>query len=182
MRRKFEELKQNLSWFLEQRENLVLVLDVTEHEVPYTLKMLDGIEQGRESDVFLAFAHEASDANAYADRVMADVRTQVEAVNGIRQADGLPPWPELPSECRDLRKGPAERIKAVLRYVRARLPEGDHRIVLSLLPVVVGDAAAYARVVGGLLPRQGLESWMVGVRIIARDEREQRFIIPHVER
>lgn len=182
MRRKFEQLRQNLAWFVDQRDNLVLVIDATEHEVPYTLKMLDGIEQVRESDVFLAFAHEASDANAYVDRVMADVRTQVQAVNGIREAESLSPWPELPFECRDLRTAPAERIKAMLRYVRARLPEGEHRVVLSLLPVVIENAEAYARVVGGLLPRQGLEPWMVGVRIIVRDEREQRFIIPHVER
>lgn len=182
MRRKFEQLKQNLTWFVEQRDNLVLVVDTTEHEIPYVLKMLDAVEQEHASDVFLAFAHDIIDADDYLSILMDNVQTQLAAVNELRRKAQQPNWPLLPPECTSRRVAPSERLKALLLYVRAQLPEGDHRIVLGLLPTTLGNAAEYARVITGLLPKNGLEPWMVGVRILVRDNRERPFLIPYVEK
>jgi tetratricopeptide (TPR) repeat protein len=178
MKRKLDELRENLGWFVEQRDELVLVLDIVGDEVAYVLKMLDVVEQGRPGDVFLLFAHPLEDLHGYMAALMANVKTQIDGANALRRQDGLEPWPELPSRCLDPRVRPSDRIKALLDYVRDRLPEGDHHVVLGLLPTALRDAAAYAEIVGGLIPRRGLEPWMARTRIILRDDRSARFLIP----
>ena len=180
MKRKLEELRENLTWFVEQRDELVLVLDIVGDEVAYVLKMLDVVEQGRPGDVFLLFAHPLEDRDGYMTALMDNVKTQIDGANALRQEDGLEPWPGLPSRCLDPREGPSGRIKALLDYVRARLPEGDHHVVLGLLPTTLRDAAAYAEIVGGLIPRRGLEPWMARTRVLLRDDRSARFLIPNL--
>lgn len=182
MRRKLDELRANLTWFVQQREELVLMLDIVGDEVVYVLKMLDVVEQGRPGDVFLLFAHPLDDLHGYMAALMDNVTTQIEGANALRKQDGLAPWPALPPRCLDARVPPSERIKALLDYVRGRLPNGDHHVVLGLLPTVLRDAAAYADIIGGLIPRRGLEPWMARTRIIVRDDRSARFLIPRLEK
>lgn len=178
MRRKLDELRANLDWFVQQRDELVLVLDIVGDEVVYVLKLLEAVEQGRPGDVFLSFAHPLEDLHGYMAALMDNVTTQIEGANALRRHDGLEPWPALPPRCLDARVGPSDRIKALLDYVRGRLPDGDHHVVLGLLPTALHDAAAYAEIVGGLIPRRGLEPWMARTRIILRDDRSARFLIP----
>lgn len=178
MRRKFDELRENLTWFVQQRDELVLVLDIVGDEVAYVLKLLDMVEQGRPGDVFLLFAHPLEDLHGYMTALMANVQTQVDGANALRRQAALEPWPELPPRCLDPRVKASDRLLALVAYVRDRLPEGDHHVVLGLLPTALHDAAAYAEIVGGLIPRRGLEPWMARTRIILRDDRSARFIIP----
>lgn len=182
MRRKFEELAHDLSWFVEQRQDLILALDITDHEVAYVLKTLEVVEVKHPSDVFMLFAHEAGDAHTYVEAVMNNVRVQLEGINALRAKDGEPPWPELPAECDDPGRTPSERIRSLIGWVRERLPEGRHHVVLGLLPVKVTDQAGYAEVIGGLLPREGIEPWMMNLRILVRDDRESPFLIPALRR
>lgn len=178
MKRKIDELRENLTWFVEQRDELVLVLDIVGDEVAYVLKMLDVVEQRRPGDVFLLFAHPLEDLHGYMTALMDNVRTQIDGANAVRRQDGLEPWPGLPSRCLDARVEPSDRLKALLYYVRARLPDGDHHVILGLLPAVLRDAATYAEIISGLIPRRGLEPWMARTRIILRDDRSARFLIP----
>jgi tetratricopeptide (TPR) repeat protein len=180
MKRKLDELRANLTWFVEQRDELVLVLDIVGDEVVYVLKMLDVVEQGRPGDVFLLFAHPLDDLHGYMAALMDNVKAQIEGVNVLRRKDDLKPWPGLPPRCIDTRVPPSDRIKALLDYVRDRLPRGDHHVVLGLLPTALHDPAAYADIVGGLIPRRGLEHWMARTRLILRDDRSARFLIPRL--
>lgn len=182
MKRKFEELADDLSWFVEQRQDLILALDITDHEVAYVLKTLEVVEAKRAGDVFMMFAHEAHDACTYVEAVMDSVRVQLDGINALQEKDGEPPWPELPAECDDPRRVPSERIRSLVGWVRQRLPEGRHHVVLGLLPVKVNDQAEYAEVVGGLLPRGGIEPWMVNLRILVRDDRKSPFLLPALTR
>lgn len=182
MKQIFERLRDDLSWYVDQREHMMMVLDCTDVEVAYVLKVLEQVEGTHVGDMFLGFVHEATDAESYVQAIMANVSVQLTAVNMSREQEGLAPWAPLPAACTDPRVPPPERIKTLLLYIRSCLPEGDHHIVLSLLPTKMKDREGYARVVSGLFPRNGLEPWMAGVRIFVRDDRRRPFLLPQLAR
>jgi tetratricopeptide (TPR) repeat protein len=115
------------------------------------------------------------------DALFASVRAQLNAVQVIRAAEELPPWPPLPSGCADVRKTPSDRIKLLLDYVHEQLADEESRIILGLLPSTIGDPAAYSQVVSGLLPKDEIEPWMNNTRVLLRDDREARFLTPYIE-
>lgn len=182
MKKILERLRDDLSWYVDQREHMMMVLDCTDVEVAYVLKILEQVEGTHVGDLFLGFVHEATDAESYVQAIMANVAVQLTAVNMSREEEGLPPWAPLPAACTDPRVPPSQRVKELLLYVRSCLPEGDHHIVLSLLPTKMTDREGYARVVSGLFPREGLEPWMAGVRIFVRDDRRRPFLLPQLAR
>lgn len=182
MKQILERLRDDLSWYVDQREHMMMVLDCTDVEVAYVLKILQQVEGTHVGDVFLGFVHEATDAHSYVDAILANVEVQLTAVNLSRQEEGLPPWPPLPAACTDARVVPSERIKTLLVHLRSCLPEGDHHLVVSLLPTKMTDREGYARVVSGLFPRNGLEPWMASIRLIVRDDRRRPFLLPQLER
>jgi len=184
MRRSLEQLVSDLSTFVGgQDEVLALIFDITDHEVPFVLNALETVDSQHPDHVFLHFAHPMTDVPSYMDALFASVTVQLEAVQAIRAAAKLPPWPPLPAACLDPRKPPSDRLKLLLAYVRAQLPNGgEHRIILGLLPASIGDAAAYNFVISGLVPRGELEGWMPMTRIILRDDRNTRFLSRSLER
>ncbi len=184
MKNALNELRENLAWFVDQSEHVTLVLAATDAEVAYALKMLDMVEGPRSSDLFLSFAHSIVDANGYTAEVMNSLRLQIAAVNEERKKqEGLEPWPELPAACDDLRIAPSMRIRHMLEYVRERIPETSNTIVLTLLPFSfegVEAREAYSSVVQSLLPWDGAQAWMEGVRVILRDDRDELLLIPRL--
>lgn len=182
MKRKLEALKDDLSWFVDQREHFMLVLDCTDMEVAYVLKIFQIVEGEHVGDIFLLFANEATDAESYVASIVANVETQIAGANELRAEDGLEPWPALPAACHDGRYAPSERLKMVVAYVKARLPEGDHHLVVGLLPAKMTDRVGYAAAIQSLIPRHGIQPWMPGVRILVRDDRQRPFLIPNLQR
>ncbi len=182
MKKILERLRDDFSWYVDQREHMMMVLDCTDVEVAYVLKILEQVEGTHVGDMFLGFVHEATDAESYVQAVVDNVEVQRAAVNMSREEEGLPPWAPLPPACKDPRLTPSRQIQELLLYLRSCLPDGDHHIVLSLLPTKMRDREGYARVVSGLFPREGLEPWMAGVRIFVRDDRRRPFLLPQLAR
>lgn len=171
-----QQLVADLSSFVESDEDLVLVFDVTDHEVPYIFNALDSVDGQSPSHVFLSFAHPVRCVGSYLGAIFESVQTQLEGVNAIRAQDQLEPWPPLPSECLDSMQPASGRLTRLVEYLRAQLPTGgEHRIVLSLLPSTIEDRAAYAQVVRGIFP-QGMAPWMPLTRVLLRDDRNARFL------
>jgi tetratricopeptide (TPR) repeat protein len=182
MKRKLDALKDDLSWFVDQREHFMLVLDCTDMEVAYVFKVFQIVEGEHVGDVFMLFANEATDADGYVGAIVENVEVQIAGANALRAEDGLEPWPALPEMCRDRRYPASDRLKAVITYLKARLPEGDHHLVVALLPTKMTDRAGYASAIQGLIPRHGLQPWMPNVRVLVRDDRNRPFLIPNLQR
>ncbi len=178
MKNALNELQENLAWFVDQNEHLALVVAATDPEVAYVLKMLEVVEGPRDGDLFLCFAHNITDADSYTAELVKSLRLQIAAVNEMRAQDELEPWPELPAECDDPRLAPSMRIRHALEYVREQIPDTEHTIVLALLPFEILDRRAYSMVIQSLLPWDGAEEWMAGVRVVLRDDRTDPFVIP----
>jgi len=181
MQQRMERLKEAFAWFVDQSEVLVLVLDTGHHDLPITLKLIEAVEAQREAEIFLTFAHGIHDAHLYVDELMKNIRIQLRAVQALCAAEGLPPWPEPPPACNDGRISSSDRVIALLGWVREQLPDPNSHIVLSLLPATIESPAAYLALLRGLLPWNGVQPWMERVRILVRDDRNQRFLLPQLE-
>ncbi len=181
MKQIFEKLRDDLDWYVDQTDHVALVIDGTDNEIPYVLKVLEQVEGTHDADMFLLFAHPCDDEQSYLSAIMASLQAQLEALNLSREEEGEQPWEPLPSTCSDPAAHPSDRIVAFLNYLRPKLPEGDHRVVFGLLPVRIGNAEAYARVLSGLLPWQGIQPWMANTRLVLRDDRMAPFLVPRLD-
>lgn len=181
VRKRIEELKTTLHSFVDQADDLLLVISARDTDMALVHKILEGVDQEQPADIVLRFAHEAKGAGAYVDSVMANVDAQIEGANAALVAEGREPWPKLPREATDPRQPHDERIKAAMRHVRGLFAkDGDHRIVWCFLPAAITDPTGYSTVIGRLLPRDGIQPWMHSQRIIARDDRDSAFLVPHL--
>ena len=88
MWRKLDELKATLGEFVDQRENLLLVVSCADPEMSYVLKTLEGMDDTAPSDVFLVFGEAFTDAAQYASAIMKNLRVQMEIVKAPRAAEG----------------------------------------------------------------------------------------------
>lgn len=183
MQRRFEELREALSEFVEQREMLMLVLwHKTPSGLAFTHKFLESMEQASRRDVFCVFGHDFVDASGFLDGVMSTCDVDIETANRIvvegDAEEGAFEWESLPSTCFDAAARPRDRIRALVEHVRRYYAEARHRIVVGLLPATIEDPEGYAEMARDLVAWDGYEPWMAGVRILVADSRPAPRLVP----
>jgi len=178
VQKKLTELNDTLSGFVDQADYLTMVVGADDGTAVTVLAALQGQDRQNAADVFVVIADEAVAAPAYLTAMATRIEAERMVVNTLLEKDGKPPWPEIPVLCFDARQPERDRLRALVGYVRDRLPEGDHRLLWALMPTAFKDREGYAQVVGQLIPRGDIEPWMRGLRFLVRDDRAQPFIIP----
>lgn len=177
MQKKVDELKETLKAFVDQRDFFVMVINAADQEMVLLLKILQGIEQESQTDIFLMFSGEMSSLSDYISTIVASLRTQINDANKVRQEESLPEWPTLPPVCSDSTQMPETRLRAVMDHVRSFFPlENDNRLVWGFLPFTVSNPSDYQKLISFLAPITGFEPWMRGHRILLRDDRENPFL------
>jgi hypothetical protein len=140
MRSKFQELQETLSGFVDQNDNLLLVISTTDLEMAYLLKTLEGMDVASASDVFLVFGEPFTDGPAYATAIMRNLRAQMEVARAGLLARGEEPLALLPALCDDTSASPAVRLRAAIDHAASWLPEGGgHRMIWGFLPMRIDD-------------------------------------------
>jgi len=178
MRRKFEELRENLEEFVAQDEYPMLVVGCTPEELAYVIKFFQGLEEPHPEHFLVTFPQPFHTAALYVDGVVESVRLQVEAAGPLRAARRECPFPPIPSEAHDRGLPPEARLFAALMYLRGLLPDEDeHRVVVGLLPLECADRAAYRRLVASVMPRDEVPPWMGALRLVACDDRRDRVLV-----
>ena len=80
MKKMFEQLRDTLAAHVEQRDDLMLVLQMSgRYDVAYPLKYLEALEQATSRDIYLIHAQECVHAGDYFDGLMASCEMQVDA-------------------------------------------------------------------------------------------------------
>jgi tetratricopeptide (TPR) repeat protein len=178
MRRKFEELRENLDEFVEQDAYPMLVVGCLPEELAYLCKFLQSLEQKFPQHFFVLFPQAFDSPSAYLDGVVESIRLQVEAAQSARTERGDLPFPPMPAPLFDGRRVPEERLYDVLRYLESLLPnEQDHRVVVGFLPLTCNDPIAFARLVGSIVPIDTIEPWMGALRIVVYDDRLKKLLV-----
>ena len=136
MQRRFEELREALGEFVEQRETLMLVLwHKTPSGIAFALKYLEAMEQATRRDLFLVFGHEFVDAASYLDGLMSTCEVDIETANRVIAQGGADEgafaWEGLPRACFEAAARPRDRIRALVEHVRRYYPAARHRIVIG---------------------------------------------------
>lgn len=179
MRRKLEEVRETLSKFVDQRDNLLLVVSLADREIAYVLKTLEGMDQTGPSDLYLIFAEPFTDGPAYATAILKNLRAQGEVAKVLLEQRGEEPFPPLPERCDDEAAPPGARLRAAIDHVASLVPSpGGHRVIWGFLPLQIADQEGYARLIGEFVMWSGLEPWMRGLRVVARDDRARPFLSP----
>jgi len=179
MRRLFERLRQEIEDFIEQRDDLLMLVACTADDAPIVLKTLRDIELATATDVFLLFSDTfispASFVSVAVDRLKEEHRIACEAL----AEGGLDPLPPLPQAVFNASQPPADRLRETMLFARSLLPrKGGHRLVWAMFPQEIEDRQAYLDLVSSFVPWKGVRSWMQGLRIIFRDEADSRQLAP----
>ncbi len=175
MRRKFEEIRENLFEFADQDEYSLLVVRCLSDELAYVLTFFQALEQIRDADYVLAFPQVFPSAAGYLNGVMDSVCLQVEAANQQREEQDLEPLPPIPDELLDQQEAPEQRLFGLLMYLRCLLPnEQDHRLLLGFLPLEVQDWDGFVRLMRAIVPVDEVPEWMRAMRIVTWDDRQLR--------
>lgn len=173
MRKLFGQLRRDLEGFVEQRDDLVLLLACSEADSVLVLQTLRDLEQSTGTDVYLLFGGAFVDPESYVasaiDHLSEEHRLACQGLSG----EGRPPFPPLPTELTDAAKPPAERLVRAIDFARSLLPpDGGHRLVWAMLPAEVADGPSYLQLVSQLAPWTGIRPWMRGVRLVFRYQPE----------
>jgi tetratricopeptide (TPR) repeat protein len=178
----FEDLRQRLSGFIEQRDHAFMVVSCVDAETVYCVKTLESIEQADSPHAFWVVAHDFEGAAAYVEQTVQAVVARVDALRKqIAESDEpLPMPPELPDAVRSERD-PVERLKQLMIYTRVLADAPEHCVVWGLFPMRVADAAGYVRFVHALLQHEWPMPWCHHMRIFVREDKVVPYVSKHLK-
>ena len=157
--------------FLNQRDDLILILSAADGDVPAGLKILEGLEAELSHVWGWVFAQSFTDAPSYVDAIAADVAGKQLVMNGALEKQGRPALPPVPPALRDPSRVPAERLRVAVEYVRSMVPPVPGGVTLfALLPLEISDHTAYAALARDLVRHRMPFPWCSGVRFVLRDD------------
>jgi tetratricopeptide (TPR) repeat protein len=171
MRRLFEQIRKRVGDFLEQRDDVLLVVRCGDSDVPFLFKLLQELDESDGSDLFWLFNDEQKRADEYVGTVVQRFEERHRMVCDGLAKNGRPPWPPLPDAARKVGSPPAARARALIEFSRSLLPSGpDFRVVWAFLPLKLGDPAGQGTLFEELLRTNGPAPWYHHVRIVARED------------
>ena len=170
MRQLFDKLQVELTEFLNQREDLILVMPSRDDEAAIPLALLRDVEQAQSRDIFLIFSDDFFQPGPFISVMMERLREQHTIVCEALVEKGCSPLPPIPEMVFDARVAPEIRLKGAIEFTRPFVAEnGGDLLVWVIYPQKIAEPGSYSSLLQRLAPWQGLESWMPGVRIVCRE-------------
>jgi len=170
MRRLFEQVRKRLSDFVEQRDDVLLVVRCEDGAASLVLKTLQEIDEADASDLFFLGSEEVKRAEDWVAAVVERFEERRRLVCEGLEKNGRPRWPPVPTEVRKP-GSPAARLRALLEFSRSLLPPGpDFRVVWGWMPFRIADGAGLAAIFEELLRPGGPMVWYHHMRLIVRED------------
>ena len=177
MRRLLQELGGRLKGFVDQRENVAMVVRASEADTLPILTLLDGVEAERASDMFWTFTDVFIDADAYAQAIVSAFSVRHEGTRLALEKEGLGSWPPLPEDVTDASAPPSRRLRALAAFSRRLLPVPNGGVVVwTLFPLAIEDPADYAALMRQLLHHEFPNPWCHNLRFVIRDDAARPFL------
>ena len=166
-----EDTIAGLRAFLNQRDDLILVLDAADGDLPAGLKIIEGLDAELSWVWGWVFVESFADPVSYVDAITQGIVTKQTAMSGVLQREGKPPLPPVPASLRDTTREPVDRLRTAVKYVRSMVPRAPGGVTLfGLVPLEIADPAAYGGLASELVRHQMPFPWCAGVRFILRDD------------
>jgi tetratricopeptide (TPR) repeat protein len=168
MRKAIDQLRKLIVDFIEQRDDLMLVLACPPAEGALMLNLLLGLESDRQVDLYYLFAEDFASTSAYLDAIAHRLKTDYDASVESEGPDEEP-LPPVPAKCLAAAESAPSRLHAALAYTRSLVPASTgHRIVWGLGPAEIANVGDYTALLLSCLPTPKIEPWMRGLRMIVR--------------
>lgn len=170
MQRLVDGLRGTVEAFVEQRDDLLLLLGCSDDDAALAAKVVSDAEQANGTDVFLLFTDDFVLADPYVAVLGERLREEHRAACAALQEEGREPLPPPPPALFDDTQPPPSRLYAGMAYARSLLPAGGgHRLVWAMCPQRIADRRAWLELAAVFAPRSGVEPWMRGLRLVVRD-------------
>jgi hypothetical protein len=175
VKKKFDDLRENLIEFVEQSDYPCLLIGCTPAEAPYAAQFLEGMDLSRPEDYVLTFVEPFITPGDFLERSTRRLWEQIEAADEARGERGEEPLPPLPRALNSPERPPAERLEYLLRYLASLAPDArEHSVVVAFLPLECRDNDAYCGLMASILPPPEAPPWMAAMRLILYDDRRER--------
>jgi hypothetical protein len=157
--------------FLNQRDDLILVLQSADGDLPAALKILEALDADLSYVWGWIFAQSFTDPVSYVDAIIEEIASKQAVMSAMLQQEGRPPLPPVPALLRDPSREPVDRLRAAVVYGRSLVPPVSGGVTMfGLLPLEIGDSIAYHWLAQELVRHQLPFPWCAGVRFILRDD------------
>jgi hypothetical protein len=169
MRRLLKEIGDRLQAFIDQRDDVALVLSSPAADSLPILKILEGLEEESTSDLFWMVTDNFVDAASYAEAVVKGFGTRHEVVRLAMQRQGLKPWPPIPPRVQSEATQPTERLRELAAFSRELLPvrNGGNNVWI-FYPLEVVNHGAFAKLMADVLRHEFPFPWCHHLRFILR--------------
>jgi tetratricopeptide (TPR) repeat protein len=168
MRKRFEQLMRTYRQFLRQRDMLILLIPCSDNDAPLVLKALRDLDRETGTDVFLLFADAFQNSPDYLNRMANQLEREHTETNAAT-GDGMEKLSPLPMGFLDQTSPPMSRLTAAFAYSRSLVdPQLGQHHVWGMIPLQIGNAEAYLKLLSELPPNPEIRPWMRGARLIAR--------------
>jgi len=174
-----EEIKQSIESFVEQRDDLVMIIPCSNNDAAMLLKFIQDVEQANSTDLFLLFADDFIDAESFVTSAIAHLQAEHDIAVDWQLQHKATPLASIPDNLNDNTISPVRRLGLAMIYARSLLPnDGGHRVVWVMFPQVIHDRDAYLDFVSAFIPNHGLNSGLRQLRMIFRDQPDTKSFAP----
>jgi tetratricopeptide (TPR) repeat protein len=166
-----EKIGDRLKGFVEQRDDVALVLSSPASDALPILTLLEDLEAASASDLFWIFTDAFKDPCSYADAVAKAFATKHEAVRLALEKAGMTPWPSIPPRGFSPDLSPAQRLRGFAAFSRELLPvAGGGNLVWVFFPLEIGDHKEFAGLIEKVLQHTFPNPWCHHLRFIIRED------------
>lgn len=169
MRNLIDRFTKELRAFIEQRDDLVLLVGGTSEDSAIALEVLRDLDRASSADLFLLFANDFVDAASFVDSAVKHLQEEHHLASESRQQAGDEPPPPIPGSLLRAGSPPARRLHEAMDFAHSLLlPTGGNRLVWAMFPVQVTNWPEYYKLVSSCVPWKAIAPWMRGLRLVFR--------------
>lgn len=171
MKKLVENLVSEVNTFVEQRNNLVMLLACTDNEVGLVMKIIEDIEKVSPSDAYFFFTDDFIELEPYVGVIIERLSQQRKIANEEANKENLEHHiAPIPEKLKGHELPAIQRMGQAMVYTRSLVPSvGVHNVIWVISPQTISNREAYHQLVASFSPKGGISDGMQGVRIIFRD-------------
>jgi tetratricopeptide (TPR) repeat protein len=175
MRKLLQEIGDRLQAFINQRDNLALVLTSPATDSLPILKILEGLEEMNPSDFFWTFTDNFTDPTVYANTVVTGFANKHELIRLAMEKEGMIPWPALPTQVLAENTLPGERLRQLAAFPRELLPiPNAGSVIWVFYPLEIANHPAFATLMEEVLRHDFPFPWCHHLRFMIREDPADR--------
>lgn len=171
MRKLFEDLRTRVDAFVEQRDDLALIVSAGPREHVALTKVLETMDEGASRHVFWIFTEPFSTATQYAGAIGKRAQLRYDALTAALDSEAAARFPMFPAAVLDAGRPAEQRLRELLLFARSLLPNLDEQhLVAAFLPQTIDHVDGYARLFDALLEHRFPFPWCHHIRVVLRDD------------